>query len=88
MRDISTQEVVSQFIKFVNPLDMCTHNCLLFFKHSDITIYFSIAELIVLEVFQGHRDLVFSLMVEQYMESAGVIINFKLGSHGLFNSSQ
>ena len=40
-------------------------------------------DLLVAEVFQGDRDLVFSLLVEDNFEAASVVVDFKERAHGL-----
>ena len=66
---------------------MGTNNSLFLFKNSDVAVYLRVAELIVLEVPQCGRDLVFAFMVEQNKEGTGVVIDLKLGPHRLLYSS-
>ncbi len=58
------QKVICDFIEFINALDMCTYYRLFFFKNSNITINLSISKLLILEIFQSNRCLVFSFVIK------------------------
>ena len=40
-------------------------------------------DLLVAEVFQGDRNLIFSLLIEDNFEAASVVVDFKECAHGL-----
>lgn len=75
--------MVGDFIELLNPFDVGAYDSLLLFKHSDRSIDFDVHEALVVEVLQGDRHLVFSLLVEDYFKAASVIVDFKEGTHGL-----
>ena len=86
--NVSAQEVVRHFVKLFNPLDMRAYDGLFFFEDPNVSVDFGIAKLVVIEIAEGSRDLILTLMVKEDMESACVVIDLELGSHGLLDSTQ
>ena len=41
------------------------------------------AHLLVIEILEGHWNLIFSFLVEDNLEAARVVVDFKEGAHGL-----
>ena len=88
MRHVSRQEVIGHLVKLLNALDVCADDSLLFFEDSDVTVHFSVAELIIIEVPQRCRHLVLALVVEDDVERASVVIDFELSAHRFLNSTK
>lgn len=86
--NVSAQKVVRQLVKLFNSLDMRSYDRFFFFEDSNVPVDFGIAKLVVIEISEGGRDLILTLMVKENVESACVVINLELGSHGLLNSTQ
>lgn len=80
-------EVVGHFIKLVDPFYVSSYYGLLLFKHPNVPIYLGIAELLILKVSQSCGHLVLALVIEEDVESTRVVIDLKLGPHGLINLS-
>lgn len=85
---IGGQEVICHLVKLLDALDMRPNDRLFLFEDANVSIHFSVAELIVVEVAQRGRHLVFSLVVEKDMESTCIVINLKLSAHGFLYASQ
>lgn len=81
------QEVMSDLLR-VDALYVGADDGLLFLEDSNVAVHLHIRELLVFEVLQGGRYLVLTLVVEQYIEGARVVVYFKLSAHRLFDSSQ
>jgi len=75
--------MVGHFVELLNPFDVGAYDSLLLFKHSDRSVDLNVHEALVVEILQGDRHLVFSLLVEDDFEAASVIVDFKEGTHGL-----
>lgn len=88
MRDIYRQEMVGQLIKLFNAFYVSSYDSLLFFKYSDITIYLHVSKLLVMEVSESGRNLIFSFVIEENVKCARVIINLKLSPHRFFYPSE
>ena len=67
---------------------MCADNSLLLFEYPDISIYFNICKLFILEVLQCSWHLVLALMVKQHVKSTSVVVDLKLSSHWFFDTTQ
>lgn len=85
---INGQEMVGELVELLYTLDVSTHDGFLLLEDSDIAIDLDICKLLVLKVPQGSWNLVLSLMVEENVECARVIVDLKLSPHGLLYSSQ
>jgi len=85
---INSQEVVGELIKLLDTLNMRSNNSLLFLEHTDVTVHFDVGKLLIAEITQSGWHLVLTLVVEQNVESTGIIVYFKLGTHGLFYTSE
>lgn len=80
--------MIGHLVELLYTLDMSPYDSLFLLEDPNITIYFCITELVVIEVTQGRGHLILSLMVEKNMKGACVIVNLELGSHWLVHSSQ
>ena len=56
--------MISDLLKFLNPLDMCPYYSFLFLEYTDIPIYLSVCELLIFEVFKCSWDLILRLVIE------------------------
>ena len=79
--------MVCELVELRDPLYMGSNYCLFFFENSDVAVNLRVAELIVLEVPQRGRNLVFAFMIEQDEEGAGVVIDLELGPHRFLYST-
>jgi len=80
--------MVGKLIKLLYSLNVSAHDSLLLLEHTDVAVYLSIAELVVLKVSQRRRYLVLALVVEKHVEGSRVIINLELCPHRLLYSSK
>jgi hypothetical protein len=98
VRDEHLEQMICDFIKFLNLLDVSSHNSLFFLEHSDgsehlhvhqLPIFISLQSVIhilVVEVLESDGDLMLTLLVEYDLCIASVIIHFKDSPHWFFNS--
>lgn len=87
MANKNTKEMIGNFIKFLDSLNMWTYNGLFFPKDADVTIDFDISELFIMKVSESSWYLILPFVIEQHKESMGIIIDLELRSHRFFNLS-
>ena len=80
--------MVRELVELLYAFDVSAYDGLLFLKNTDVPVDLGIAELVVVEVAEGCRDLVLAFVVEQNVESACDVINLELSPHGLLNAAQ
>ena len=80
--------MVTDLIKFLNPLYVRPDNRLLILENSDVSVDLYIGELLVVEVSEGGGHLILALVIEEDIIGMGVIINLELGPHGLLKAPQ
>ena len=56
--------MVRQLIKFLDPLDVSANYGLLFLEHPDIAIHLDVSKLLIKEISEGGRHLIFTFVVE------------------------
>ena len=78
--------MVGHLIKLCNSFNVSAYYSLFFFKYSNITVNFSIAKLVILEIPQGLGNLILTFVIEKNKKSSCVVIDLKLSAHGLFYS--
>lgn len=84
VRHKDLEEVVGDFIELVNAFNMGSHNGFLLFEDPNGSIHLHIPQIVVVEVFEGHGDFIFALLVENYFENACVVVDFEEGAHRFF----
>lgn len=77
------QQMVRHLVKLLNLLNMRANDCLLLLKDSDGPIDLHIHETLIVEIFESHWNLVFSLLVEDNLEYTSVVRNLEECAHGL-----
>lgn len=75
--------MVRHFVKLLNLLDVGPNNRFLFFKHSDRSVDLHVHKVLVIEILESNRHLILSLLVEDDLKRARVIVDFKESAHGL-----
>ena len=86
--DVCGKEMVCYLIELLDAFDMDANNSFLLFEYTDGAIDLDVAELLVIEVPESLRKLVLVFVVEEDVESAGIVVDFKLGTHGFLYATQ
>ena len=80
--------MVCHLIELFDAFDVGANDSFLFFEDTDSSIDLDVTELLVVEVSEGGRHLVLAFMVKEDVESTRIIVDFKLGAHWLFYSTE
>ena len=86
--DVCGKEMVCYLIELLDAFDMDANNSFLLFEYTDGAIDLDVAELLVIEVTESLRKLVLVFVVEEDVESASIVVDFKLGTHGLLYATE